>query len=72
MAWYIARVVATNKIKSVTDDNGLDEIYRLIDAGWTVYRIEPAVTPGQFTLIPQALTGVTTTPVTTGGTLVDA
>jgi len=71
MSWFIARS-PNNKVKSVSDDNGMDEIYRFFDDGWTIYRLEAHTTPGQFLMIPQTLTGITTTPVTVDGTLTDA
>ena len=72
MTWFIARYTAAdNKVKSISDDTGMHEFYRLYDLGWDIYRIDAAPTPGQFLLIPQQLTGVTTTPITTGGTLED-
>jgi hypothetical protein len=73
MAWYIARS-PDNRVSSVNDDDGLEEIYRYFDLGWTIYRLEPAVTPGQFTMIPQQLNpaSIVTDSVTVGGTLEDA
>ena len=72
MTWYIART-SNNKVASVNDESGLETIYRYIDQGWTVYRIEAAATPGQFTLIPQQLNpaSIVTDSVTVGGTLED-
>lgn len=73
MTWYVARS-PTNKIASVNDNEGLDDIYRYIDLGYTIYRIEPAAVPGQFTLIPQQLNpaSIVTDSVTVGGTLEDS
>lgn len=69
MTRFIARA-DNNKVISTNDDSGLKDIYRLIDTGFTIYRIEP-VGDGTFTLIPQQLSGVVTAPVLVGGTLED-
>lgn len=71
MTWFIARNTNNNKVRSINDENGMGEIYSAIDRGWTIYRIEPAAN-GRFTLVPQQLANVTTTPATTGGDLEDA